>query len=122
MKCKNYARAVCALLSNPTMQAAANSLGVSIKHIYALMDDEEFVEKFEEAQQKLITHTAGYLAQNLSKATSGVVEIIENTNYPVQVRLNACRTLLEFSCKFTETSQLLPRIKKLEQELELVAG
>lgn len=111
-----YPKIISALLATPTITEAAKRVGVSSNTLYALLDDEEFSRQYENAQEKLLQQTTGFLAHNLSLATENIVEIADNKKYPPAVRVNACRTILEFGIKYTETANVLKRIKALEAE------
>lgn len=51
----------------------------------------------------------------MAQATENVVDMINNEEISPQTRLNAIRTLLEYSIKFTENVDILPRIETLEK-------
>lgn len=78
------------------------------------MNDDDFKTKYNEAKKNLLQHTAGYLQANMEKAARSVVEIIENDEIPPQIRLNANRTILEYTLKMTESIDILSRIELLE--------
>lgn len=113
-----YTKVICALLSQPTIKEAAKALNMSFTTIDRIMAEPEFIEMYHEVQANLLSHTTGRLVANLSKATSILIEIIENHKYPVKIRLDGCKILFEYACKYTEISNILPRLKKLEQSLE----
>lgn len=113
-----YTKIICALLSQPTIKEAGKMVGLSITQIENLIAIPEFLKMYQEAQNHLLHHATGRLVANLSKATNTLVEIIDNHKYPVKVRLDGCKILLEYACKYTEISNILPRLKRLEEELE----
>lgn len=104
-----------ALLTNPTIRQAAESVGVSESTVYNYLKKPEFAEEFAKAKADMLRQTTGYLQTQTAETISIINDIAKDDAVNPQTRLTACRTLLEYCLKFTETCDILERIEKLEK-------
>lgn len=88
------AEIVAALLSNPTNQAAADALGITIRHLYTRMEKPSFQQLYKSAQQDLMSDAVNLARRNLSKAVEVIAEIMSNPEISPQIRINAAAVLL----------------------------
>ena len=56
--------------------------------------------------------------QAIAPALSTLREIVEDTDEGAQARISAARSILEYSMKLTETTDILSRLDELEQLAE----
>lgn len=104
---------VSALLSCPTLEAAAAQCGLSVRQLYERRQSEDFTRKLREAQADALAGTVRYLQQNTATAASTLVEICEHGQE--QNRLTAARTLLDQAAKFTEVLDFAERLEAVEK-------
>ncbi len=105
------------LLVHPTIRAAAKSLKMPESTLYGYLRKENFKEKYNKAKAELLSQSTTYLQAQIAEATETVTEIMNNTDNPPQVRLTACRTVLEYSLKMTEQAEIIPRLEALERQI-----
>ncbi len=105
------------LMSNFTIQDAAKSLGISPNTIYIALRDETFAQAYKEARHKAVEHSITMLSRASSLAVSTLVQIVEDTQQKSSVRVNAAKSILEFSFRGYETEQLVERVEKLEKAI-----
>lgn len=104
---------VSALLSCPTLEAAASQCGLSVRQLYERRQSEDFTRKLREAQADALAGTVRYLQQNTATAASTLVEIREHGQE--QNRLTAARTLLDQAARLSEIADFAERLEALEQ-------
>lgn len=104
---------ISALLSCPTLEAAAVQCGLSVRQLYERRQSEDFTRKLREAQADALAGTVRYLQQNTATAASTLVEICEHGQE--QNRLTAARTLLDQAARLSEIVDFAERLEALEQ-------
>lgn len=104
---------ISALLSCPTLEAAATQCGLSVRQLYERRQSEDFTRKLREAQADALAGTVRYLQQNTATAASTLVEICEHGQE--QNRLTAARTLLDQAARLSEIADFAERLEALEQ-------
>lgn len=110
---------ISALLSCPTLEAAAQKCGLSVRQLFDRRKNAEFVQKLTEAQTAALGDTCRYLQHSTGTAAQTLVEIASSPNRPPQVRIAAARTILEQAAKFTETVDVVERLERLERDEEI---
>lgn len=105
-----------ALLSCPTLEAAATQCGLSVRQLYERRQSEEFAKRLREAQAAALGDTCRYLQHSTGSAAAVLLEIAESREENAQVRVTAARAILEQAAKFTETVDVLERLERLEQD------
>ena len=100
---------IAALLTSPTVKAAAAATEIPESTIYSYLRKPDF---------KATTYLQGKTADILEV----ISEIANNKEIHPQTRLTACRTLLEYSIKFTETSDIVEQIQELKAEFDEETG
>ena len=105
---------VSALLSCPTLEAAAAECGLSVRQLYERRQDPQFMKQLQEAQSAALAGTVRYLQHHTATAAQTLVEIAQNGQQE-QNRLNAARVLLEQAARLIETVDFDRRLSELEQ-------
>ena len=113
---------ISALLSCPTLEAAAQRCKLSIRQLYDRRQDPEFIRRLREAQTDALGDTCRYLQHSTGSAAAVLLEIAENRDENAQVRVTAARAILEQAAKFTETIDVLERLERLEQDEGIRGG
>lgn len=104
---------IAALLSTPTLDAAAQQCGLSVRQLYTRRQDPDFIRKLREAQTDALEGTVRFLQQNTATAASTLLEICQSGQE--QNRLTAARTLLDQAAKLTEVVDFSRRLEALER-------
>lgn len=103
------------LLSNVTVKATAKETGISESTIYKYLRDDEFAIKYEKKKLEALEEAVNFFQLNILKVGSTVMEIINDEEASLQVKLNACSVILQNSLKFTNQIEILKRIERLEE-------
>ena len=109
------AKALAALLSEPTQAAAAKKVGISARTMRRYMADPEFYEAYQLAHAQLVEDATKRMQRGLSAAVDTLQEIATDPDAGKTARVAAARSLLEQALRYTELSDLLGRIAKLEE-------
>ena len=104
---------ISALLTAPTLEAAAQKCGLSVRQLYARRQAQDFICKLREAQGDALEGTVRYLQHSTATAAETLVQICENGTE--QNRLTAARTLLDQAAKLTEVVDFSRRLEALER-------
>lgn len=104
---------ISALLSCPTLEAAAAQCGLSIRQLYERRKNEDFARKLREAQTDALAGSVRYLQQHTATAAATLVEICEHGQE--QNRLTAARTLLDQAARLSEIADFAERLEAVER-------
>lgn len=109
---------ISALLMSPTLDAAAQQCGLSVRQLYERRQNADFVRKLTEAQAEALASTTRFLQSATATAARVLLDIAESTGRPAQVRISAARTILEQAAKYTEAVDVQARLEALERYAE----
>jgi hypothetical protein len=109
---------IVALLNTDSKTAAAKALGIRTDTLFARMQSESFLIKYQKAKDNLIAESVTNLQKTMNQAVSVVSEIMMNPGIAPQIRINAADTILRYAVKLTETEELIRRIEELENMTE----
>ena len=104
---------IAALLSTPTLDAAAQQCGLSVRQLYTRRQNPDFIRKLREAQGDALEGAVRYLQHSTATAASTLLEICQSGQE--QNRLTAARTLLDQAAKLTEVVDFSRRLEALER-------
>jgi len=112
-------QAIAALLSEPTIEAAAKKAGISESSLLRWMAVPSFQERYRAARRQVVEHAVSRLQQ----ATSEAVDALQRnlTCGTPAAEIAAAKATIDFSLKAIELTDLAERIEQLEQ-LAPVAG
>lgn len=79
------------------------------------MDDPEFSEAYKKAHAQLVEEAAQRMQRGLSAAVDTLHEIATDPEAGKTARVAAARSLLEQTLRYTEISDIMSRIAKLEE-------
>ena len=108
---------IAALLSNPTVRAAAKAVGRSETQVYARLRDPDFKAQYNAARHELLEQSTATLQGHLSEAVETMTAIMRDTEAPHQTRLNAAEAIMRNSLKLTEQTDIIERLDRLENGL-----
>lgn len=111
-------KALLALLTTPTREQAAAAAGITSKTLRGYLADPEFQAEYKKAFAALVEDATRQAQQAIAPALSTLREIVEDTGENAQARISAARSVLEYSIKLTETTDILSRLNELEKLAE----
>ncbi|MCL2035437.1 MAG: hypothetical protein FWG94_12020 [Oscillospiraceae bacterium] len=103
-----------ALLTSPTIKAAAESVGIPETTAYNWLRKPEFADEYKQRKRQAVAEASDYLQSRISAATQIVDGIMSDTAIAPQVRLNAAKTIIETAYKVIEQAEIIARIEALE--------
>ena len=99
-------KALAALLTSPTVKAAAQETGVGSRTMRLYLKDPEFLAEYKKRCSSLLEDAT-------NKAKAALPPAIE----PTQYQIAACRALCEYSLRMTEVVDYEQRLQALEDEM-----
>lgn len=106
---------IAALISNPTVRAAATACGVSETQIYARLRQPAFKAKYDNARRDLLAQSTAYIQGMVSDAVRKMYDVMNDPNASQQVQLNAAEAITRNSLKLTEQADILAQIAELQK-------
>ncbi|NLP24491.1 MAG: hypothetical protein GX382_08230 [Syntrophomonadaceae bacterium] len=111
-------QAIIALLTQPTITGAAESIGINPKTLHEWLKQPDFREAYAEARDQTMDQAITRLQQAISKAIDTLIAIMGSDLAKDAARVTAARTILDMAFKAYELEQIAERLTKLEQRLE----
>lgn len=93
---------ISALISNGTIKAAANAVGISERSIYDRMSSGEFKALYKSAKADVVRKAIFELNNQIGAAVETVVSIMRDNEINPAIRLQAAQTILSNANKFSE--------------------
>jgi hypothetical protein len=115
------ARAIVALLSEPTIGAAAQAVGVGERTSFRWLNDRIFCECYHEARRDALRLATGQLQATAQEAVSTLVEVMHDTTASPSARVSAAKVILDTAYRASEQEDVLRRIEWLERAAATVA-
>lgn len=112
-------KALSALLTEPTIRAAALCAGVSERQLHRYLSEEGFRQAYEQARGEAFNAALSSLQVGAGAAVSLLRELIQSDAETPVVRLNAATKLLAFSIKARELQDVEERLAELERRVEI---
>lgn len=106
---------IAALAAGQTTRAAAKLAGVSERTATRRLADASFRAAVVEARTALLRQAVGVLAAHATNAAEGLERLLHAESE--QVRLGACRSLLEFAIKGCDLFALEERLRVVEERI-----
>ena len=89
--------------------------GVAESTLRCYLRDSEFVDRYKQAFGDMMRDAARQAQQTLSPALSTLREIMEDKCEQAQARITAARSVLEYSLKLCEQTDILEQLRELEK-------
>jgi hypothetical protein len=106
-----------ALLTYPSRELAAKSLGISIATLYRRLRDAELRDAERNARQQALGEATASL-QRLANDAAHMLAVIMNTDgAPFSARVAAASKLLDLAYRTYELESIVDEVEKLKQEL-----
>jgi len=114
---RRHESVIVALLANSTMKDAALAAGVSESTVWRLMQREDFQKRYREAQDEALNSALGSIQGAAIEAVATLREIA-NKGKVEAARVQASKTILDYTFKVRQQFGLEERIKLLEAALK----
>lgn len=109
-------RAITALLSERSIQAAADASGIAYRTLSRWLSSEPFATEYRTRLDLLVEGAAAEIRQALSGAVETLRTICEDASASPGYRISAARALLEAGLRYVELTDILRRLEALEAE------
>lgn len=110
------AKAVVALLNEPSILKAAQAAGVGERTLHKwLNDDEEFIAAYRQARRQTFTQAIGLTMRYTPIAVNTLAKVMVDTKAPYASRVAAATSLLRFGRESVELDDLAARVDSLER-------
>lgn len=108
-------KAIVALLREPTIGKAAESIGVDESTLYRWFRDPTFSKEFRDARRDSFKHAIGLCNRYAPAAVQALMKILQDPGAAHSAKVSAASALLKFSRESIELDDLAARIEALEQ-------
>ena len=112
-------QAIAALLSEPTIAAAAERVGVGEVTLWRWLQREDFRVDYQRARRETVAQAIAAIQQASSEAVQALREIMVDSEAPASSRVSAAKTVLEFALKGAEVEDIEKRVTVLEEAASL---
>ena len=110
-------RTLVALLEQPSKSEAARAAGISPRALRSYLADPAFAAEYRRLQDEQIADAAQRGRQSMTSAMTALRAVMDDESQNGQTRVQAARSLLEFSLKLDERENVLKRLDTLEKSL-----
>lgn len=107
-------KALAALLTTSSKEAAAKAAGISARSLRDYLADPEFQAEYKKAFGSMVEDATRQAQQALAPALSTLRSIVEDEDEDANARISAARAILSHGMKLIETTDILDRLTELE--------
>ena len=111
-------QAIAALLQQPTIMAAADSLGIGEATLWRWLQQPAFEEAYRRARQAVVDQAISQLQQATGQAVATLQEVQRDPDAPASSRVTAAKAVLEIAFKLRASEELERRLATLEEKLQ----
>lgn len=111
-------KALAALLTSPTREAAAQAAGITSKTLRSYLKDPDFRAAYKEAVTVQLGKVTAQVRQNLSSALDVLREIMENPGAEDRDRISAASKSIDAALRLIDTLDQQTKIDELERLLK----
>ena len=111
--------AIVALLTQPSIEAAARSVGIDVRTLLRWLANPEFQAEYRKARREVHSQATARLQQATGASTTTMLKLMVDPNVPASVRLRAAETVYDRSIKAIDLEDVEVRVAALEQAAEL---
>jgi DNA-binding MurR/RpiR family transcriptional regulator len=108
---------IVALIAHPKITDAAKAAGVSESTVWRLMQRPEFQQRYKQAQDEALNSALGSIQGAATEAVATLREIASSGKVEA-ARVQASKTILDFTFKVRQQFELEERLKLLEAALK----
>jgi phosphoglycolate phosphatase-like HAD superfamily hydrolase len=113
-KSRKSEQLIAALLTHPSIEAAAKSVGIGEVTAWRWMQDPAFATQYREARREAMRQTTARLQEAAREAVECLGDV-QRTGQSESARVSAARTILEQALKAVDLDDLTERVEALEQ-------
>ena len=113
-KDKKREKALAALMTSRTMKDAAEAAGIDPRTMRRYMQDADFIAEYRQMTAEMMQEARIRSQQLITPAIETLAEICLDDNAKNGERITAARSLLEWSLKITEVTDIEERLVALE--------
>lgn len=106
-----------ALLAHRTIREAAQAAGVTERTVYEYLSNSAFKARYQAARDDVVRGAANSLRERMSEAADVITAIMRDTAAPHRDRRAAACAILDYAEKYTNTLDLLERMKSIEDKI-----
>jgi len=114
--------AIVALLASPSIEAAAQKVGIAPSTLFRWMQDDEFKVTYRKAKSAYVYQAITLLQQATTEAVSTLRAIMLDESKPASTRVASAKTILDTAIKAVEFEDLVVRIEKIEKAIIIYSG
>lgn len=111
---RNQEKALAALVTSPTIKAAAAAAGVDYRTMRRYLDDKNFLKEYRRISTEMLADARMRGQQLLSPALETLAAICTSSEAKNMERIAAARAILEWGTKLTEFTDIVERLEALE--------
>ena len=115
-KSRKSGELIVALLTQPTIEAAARIAGISNASAWRWMQDPVFAESYREAKREAMRHTSARLQAATCEAVD-CLRAVQNSGESESARVGAARTILEMALRAADLEDVQRRLSAIEERL-----
>ncbi|MHB0999629.1 MAG: hypothetical protein ACYC27_10305 [Armatimonadota bacterium] len=108
-------KAIGALITERTILAAAEKIGVSEATIHRWLKDPTFAEAYRKASRHVADTAITRVQSGCTEAVDTLREIMQDKNAPASVRVSSAKIFMDIAINATEMRLLEDRIRMLEE-------
>src|SRR4051812_34473544 len=106
--------AIAALLTRPSVDDAARTIGVEPKTLWRWMRVPEFQAAYLQARREAVSQALARMQQGSGAAATVIFKLMVDANVPASVRLRAAESLFQSAIKGVEIEDIEARLAALE--------
>ena len=110
----NQEKAVAALLSEPSVAAAAAKAGIGERTLFRWLDDPAFADAYRQARREAVSQAVARLQPMSTHAVTVLAMVMADTRVSPSTRVTAAKSVLEFAIRAVELEDLEGRLSALE--------
>ena len=114
---RNKERAISAMLSQPSVALAAESVGIGERTLWRWLQLDDFKTAYREARSQLVSQAIALVQSGMSSAVRTLQDIMSDKDAPASARVSAAKTMLDMGLKGIEIEDLEFRISQLENSI-----
>ena len=115
---RNQEKAIAALLSNPSIPAAAKAIEVGESTLSRWLKISSFQAAYRSARKQVVSLAIAKVQAAMTEAVDTLKSVMNDAESPASTRVAAARTILDLGIKSVEIEDFEERIKILEIMVE----
>lgn len=113
---------IVALLNEPTIRKAAESVGVSERTMHRWFEDPAFEREFQARRRESYKQALGLVHKAVPLAVATLIGVAQDKTAPHAAKVSAATALLKHSRESQELDDLALRLRAVEQQLAAQRG